>query len=79
MMWRLDMLTAVKGYYDGSKIVIDDDIPMKIGQEVIVTLVSESRQEHGNIDLKSYMNRGPKMFHDDAQKYVSGLRDNDRI
>ena len=33
------MLAAVKGYYNGSHIVINEDISLSIGQEVIVTIL----------------------------------------
>jgi len=33
------MLAAVKGYYNGSHIVIDEDISLSTGQEVIVTIL----------------------------------------
>lgn len=37
------MLSAVKGYYDGNKIVIDDDIKLAIGQKVIITILEEEK------------------------------------
>ena len=33
------MLAAVKGYYDGTQIVMDENINLKAGQEVIVTVL----------------------------------------
>ena len=33
------MLAAVKGYYNGSHIVIDEDVSLSAGQEVIVTIL----------------------------------------
>ncbi len=35
------MLSAVKGYYDGNKIVVDDDIQLAIGQRVIITILEK--------------------------------------
>ena len=35
------MLSAVKGYFDGNKIVVDDDIQLAIGQRVIITILEE--------------------------------------
>ncbi len=32
------MLTAVQGYYDGSQIVLNDNLPLKNGQKVILTV-----------------------------------------
>lgn len=33
------VLVAVKGYYNGSQIVMDEDIKLIAGQEVIVTIL----------------------------------------
>lgn len=73
------MLTAVKGYYNGNHIVINEDVTLSTGQEVIVTILDSPSAERKNIDLKKYMGRGEKMFQTDAQDYVKELRDNDRI
>lgn len=73
------MLTAVKGYYNGSQIVMDEDIKLTAGQEVIVTILEMQRQTNKKIDLKKYMGRGEKMFQSDAQEYIKELRDSDRI
>lgn len=72
------MLTSVKGYYDGQKIVIEDDIEMAPGQEVIVTILN-MQQSPKKIDLSKYVGRGEKMFDMDAQEYVKELRKHDRL
>ena len=69
------MLAAVKGYYDGNQIVIDEDVDLSIGQEVIVTILEKQKQANKKVDLKKYMGRGEKMFLTDAQDYVRELRD----
>lgn len=73
------MLIAVNGHYDGSQIVIDEDVKMTTGQKVIITLLDEQNKTHSKPDLKQYMGRGEKLFHTDAQDYVKGLRNNDRV
>lgn len=73
------MLAAVKGYYNGSHIVINEDIGLSAGQEVIVTILDTQSVPEKKIDLKKYMGRGEKMFHSDAQDYIREMRDNDRI
>ncbi|MCM1143864.1 MAG: hypothetical protein NC318_10030 [Blautia sp.] len=73
------MLAAVKGYYNGNHIVINEDINLNTGQEVIVTILDMPSDPDKKIDLKKYMGRGEKMFHTDAQDYIKGMRDNDRI
>lgn len=73
------MLAAVKGYYNGNHIVINEDISLSTGQEVIVTILDTQNTPDKKIDLKKYMGRGEKMFHADAQEYIREMRDSDRI
>ena len=73
------MLTAVKGYYDGTQIVMDENVNLKVGQEVIVTILDMQKKARKKVNLKQYVGRGEKMFHTDAQEYVQGLRADDRI
>ena len=73
------MLEAVKGYYDGTHIVMEEDVKMDAGQEVIITILDAKKQSAKKVDLRRYMGKGPKMFQSDAQEYVKELRDNDRI
>ena len=73
------MLAAVKGYYNGNHIVINEDINLSTGQEVIVTILDTQSIPEKKIDLKKYMGRGEKMFYDDAQSYIREMRDSDRI
>lgn len=73
------MLAAVKGYYNGSHIVINEEISLNKGQEVIVTILDTQSMPEKKIDLKKYMGRGEKMFHADAQDYIREMRDSDRI
>lgn len=73
------MLAAVKGYYNGSQIVMDEDIKLTAGQEVIVTILEMQKQEKKKIDLNKYMGRGAKMFYSDAQDYIKQLRNDDRV
>ncbi|MCM1192878.1 MAG: hypothetical protein NC389_10675 [Acetatifactor muris] len=73
------MLAAVKGYYNGSHIVMNEDISLNAGQEVIVTILDAPDVPDKKIDLKKYMGRGEKMFHTDAQEYIREMRDSDRI
>ena len=73
------MLAAVKGYYNGSHIVINEDINLNTGQEVIVTILDTQTPSGKKVDLKKYMGRGEKMFQTDAQNYIKELRDSDRI
>ena len=73
------MLATVKGYYDGNRIVIDEDVKLEIGQQVIVTILDNEEQPEKKIDLKSYKGRGPKLMDYDAQEYISKLRSDDRL
>ena len=73
------MLATVKGYYDGNKIVIDEDVKLAIGQQVMITILEYEEQPDKKIDLKSNKGRGPKLMDIDAQDYISKLRSNDRF
>ena len=73
------MLTAVSGYYDGSYIVLNENIPMQKGQKVIITLDVNETPAQKKVNLSHFMGRGEKMFQADASDYVKELRENDRI
>lgn len=73
------MLAAVRGYYNGKQIVMDEDVNLAAGQEVIITILEMQNKEKKKIDLKKYMGRGEKMFQTDAQDYIKELRDSDRV
>ena len=45
------MLAAVKGYYNGSHIVMNEDISLNTGQEVIVTILDTPDVPNKKIDL----------------------------
>ena len=47
------MMSAVKGYYDGKQIVINEDVKMSIGQEVIITILDMLRKKKKRIDLET--------------------------
>lgn len=68
------MLITVNGHYDGTQIVIDEEVKMAAGQQVI-----DDHQNTKPLDLRQYMGRGEKLFHGDVQDYVKGLRNDDRI
>ena len=69
------MLAAVKGYYNGKQIVMNEDVKLAAGQEVIVTILEMQNKAKKTVDLKKYMGRGEKMFQTDAQDYIKELRD----
>ena len=75
------MLTAVSGYYNGAGIVLDEDVPMSIGQRVIITILTgqEKQLPPNKVHLDKYVGRGEKMFIGDAGEYVKELRANDRM
>ena len=82
------MLAAVKGYYDGTQIVVDenDRKTLNVGDEVIITILdkinttrNESRSEKRRriIDLEKYVVSGGRSV-EEIDDYVRELRDNDR-
>lgn len=78
------MMTSVRGHYNGSHIIPDEEIALTAGQQVIITVLNTAdsltfRTKTDELDLSRYMGRGEKMFHTDAQEYVTELRANDRV
>ncbi len=83
------MLAAVKGYYDGTQIVVDenDKKTLNMGDEVIITILDrlnvtrkETRAEKRRriVDLEKYvMPTGRSVEEIDA--YIRELRDDDRF
>lgn len=47
------MLSAVKGYYNGEQIVMNEDVKLVAGQEVIVTILEMQNKAKKKIDLKN--------------------------
>lgn len=83
------MLAAVKGYYDGTQIVVDenDRKTLNVGDEVIITILdkinttrNESRSEKRRriIDLEKYVVSGGRSV-EEIDDYIRELRDNDRF
>lgn len=83
------MLAAVKGYYDGTQIVVDenDRKTLNIGDEVIITILDrvnatekETRADKRRriVDLEKYVVSGGRST-EEIDNYIRELRDNDRI
>ena len=73
------MLNAVSGYYNGNQIVMDEQISLRVGQRVIITILERNPEPVKNLDLKKYAGRGEKMFHGNVEEYLKELRENDRL
>lgn len=80
---EVDNMLAVKGIIQGNTVVIEDeDIKKYEGKDVIVTILDypyKKQYKEKKVDLRKYMGRGEKMFQSDAQEYIKGLRDDERI
>ena len=83
------MLAAVKGYYDGKQIVIDekDRNNLNVGDEVIVTVLgqvnmqkTETREEKRKRIIESdlYVASSGRTV-EEIDEYIKELRDNDRF
>ncbi len=82
------MLAAVKGYYDGTQIVIDENDRKSLnnGDEVIITILGKlgtSKQARAAkrrdiIDMDKYVTSIGKST-EDMDNYIRELRDNDRF
>ena len=79
-MEGLQVMTSVKGRYDGFHIIPDEEIALKAGQQAIITVFDPPEPPipaTKSLDPSRYMGRGEKIFHMDAQEYVTKLRAND--
>ncbi len=83
------MLAAVKGYYDGTQIVVDenDKKTLNIGDEVIITILDrlnvttkETRAEKRRriVELEKYVMCGGRS-EAEIDDYIRELRENDRL
>ncbi len=83
------MLAAVKGYYDGKQIVMneDDRKNLSVGDEVIITILdkinekkSETRAEKRRrlIDSDVFVSSSGRTA-EEIDKYIKEMRENDRL
>lgn len=83
------MLTAVKGYYDGKQIVVDenDRKTLNVGDEVIITILDrldtsekETRADKRRriVDLEKYVVSGGRNT-EEIDNYIRELREDDRF
>lgn len=83
------MLAAVKGYYDGTQIVVDenDRKTLNIGDEVIITILDRfnaTREETRVdkrcriVDLEKYVAPSGRSA-EEVDDYIRELRDSDRF
>ena len=69
-------MLEVQGVIRGNTVLVEDDLRQYEGKTVTVMI----RENKSPINLHQYRGRGKKMFPEtDAQDYVAGLRNNDRI
>ena len=83
------MLAAVKGYYDGNQIVVneDDRKTLNIGDEVVITIINrmvvtkeETRADKRKkmIDFDQFVIPSGRTV-EEVDEYIRELRDNDRF
>lgn len=83
------MLAAVKGYYDGTQIIVneDDRKNLNTGDELIITILNEAGVERkearadmrrGIIASKAYVTAKERTV-EDIDNYIRGLRNDDRF
>ena len=82
------MLAAVKGYYDGNQIIVNDEDRknFSIGDEVIITILDnygkQRAQERAEkrlrlIESNAFVNSSGRTV-EEIDQYIRELRDNDR-
>lgn len=69
-------MLAVNGYYNGSTIVLDEEIEMTKGQRLMVILET-NKKIRKKIDLDKYVT--PTERGADVEAYMEEMRGNDRI
>ena len=85
----LAMLVAVKGYYDGTQIIVDesDRKTLNMGDEVIITVLDRLNTTNQKarldkrqrvIDLEKYVMPSGRSV-EEVNAYIWELRDNDRF
>lgn len=83
------MLAAVKGYYDGTQIVLDenDRKSLNVGDEVIVTILdrlnTEGKETRADkrqriIDMEKYVISTGRSA-EEIDNYIREMRDDDRV
>ena len=73
-------MKVMSGRYDGVHIIPDDSVSLVKGQRVMIYVPDSLPAAEGKkIDLSRYIGRGGRMLDMDAQEYVNGLRDHDRV
>ncbi|MDE6214174.1 MAG: hypothetical protein K2M70_11955 [Lachnospiraceae bacterium] len=83
------MLAAVKGYYDGNQIIVneDDRKNLNVGDEVIITILDrineqkvETRSEKRRrlVELDAFVIPTGRTA-EEIDKYIREMRDNDRF
>ena len=74
------MLTSIRGHYNGSQIVLEENVGLSKGQKLIITVLDSEQSAMKDIpDLSKYMGRGKSRIGRDAQDYIREMRDHDRI
>lgn len=83
------MLTAIKGYYDGKQIVVDEQArgKLKLGDQLVISVVDRmtvsrmetlSEKRRRLVDEKKYV-RPTGRSAEEIDAYIRELRDSDRI
>lgn len=73
-------MRTIQGYYDGVHIVTEDGVSLMKGQRVMIFVPDENvGPRRRNIEFSRYVRKGGRMLDMDAQEYVNGLREHDRV
>lgn len=68
------MLTAVRGYYDHGKIVLNEDVSVAEKTEVIVTFLREASGNHRKLRIPGAL-KGKVTLPDDFNEPLEDLKD----
>lgn len=74
---EVNMYQTVNAYYNGTNIVLDEDVLLRQGQKVMVTILSPEQKAHRSVDWDSYVVKSDRG--QNVEKYMKEMRADDRV
>lgn len=71
------MYQTVNAYYNGTNIVLDEDVSLRQGQKVMVTILSPEQKTRRAVDWDSYVVKSDRG--QNVEKYMKEMRADDRV
>lgn len=74
---EVNMYQTVNAYYNGTNIVLDEDVSLRQGQKVMVTILSPEQKTRRAVDWDSYVVKSDRG--QNVEKYMKEMRADDRV